>query len=312
MRPVIDMPRNTRQLAPRLVRSAILAMSLLCMPFAAGAKPYKAAEIYTFDSMLYGKYVMRMRVAKGGGVISAFFLFKNGSEQPEVFWEEVDIEAFGKNNAASWQSNIITGLDPRVTSEQVHNAGVSLGDDYHTFTLEWAPNSVTWSIDGNAVRTANAANSDQADDLVNPSQIRFNVWPSENVDWAGAWDDSILPVTMLVDWVEYYPWNGAGFDVAPQWRDDFNSFDTTRWAKADWTFDGNRADFTPQNAYIQNGNLVLAITRDAPSGASSGSSSGGGSGSGAGTGLLAVGFLSFIFRIFFRCKNPQRCKKPSC
>lgn len=278
-------------------------MSLLCVPFAAVAKPYKAAEVYTLDAMLYGKYVMRMRVAKGGGIISAFFLWKNNSELPEVFWEEVDIEAFGKNNAESWQSNIITGLNPRVTSEQTHTAGFSLGEDYHVFTLEWAPGSVTWSVDGNVVRTANAANSDQADDLVNPSQMRFNFWASESVEWAGIWDDSILPVYMLVDWAEYYPWNGTGFNAAPQWRDDFDTFDTTRWGKADWTFDGNRADLTPQNAYVQNGSLVLAMTREAPGGASSGSTgspSSGGSGSGGGTGLLAVAFLSFVFRIVFR------------
>lgn len=90
---------------------------------------------------------------------------------------------------------------------------------------------------------------------------------------------------MLVDWVEYYPWNGAGFDPSPAWRDDFDTFDSNRWGKADWTFGGNRADFIPQNAYVQNGSLVLALTRETQntsSSSSSSSSSSGGSGSGGG------------------------------
>ena len=38
------------------------------------AKPYKGAEIFTSDAEMYGKYVIRMRAAKGSGVISNFFL----------------------------------------------------------------------------------------------------------------------------------------------------------------------------------------------------------------------------------------------
>lgn len=153
----------------------------IAFPLVAGAKPYKAAEIYTHEATLYGKYVMHMRAAKGSGLISAFFLWKNGSELPEVPWEEVDIEVMGKDNAESWQSNIITGLgSSRATSEQEHLADFSFGDDYHTFTLEWTPNSLTWSVDGEIVRTANTMNNEQVDDLVSPAEMRFNVWPSES------------------------------------------------------------------------------------------------------------------------------------
>ena len=51
----------------------------------ASAKPYKAAEIYSKQAYKYGRYEMRMRVAKGSGVLSTFFTYKNGSEQPGVF-----------------------------------------------------------------------------------------------------------------------------------------------------------------------------------------------------------------------------------
>src|SRR5688572_17535372 len=210
------------RLTSYLARAVLAAAHIACFPFAAVAKPYKSAEIFTSSSTLYGKYVVRMRTAKGSGVISNFFTWKEGSELSGAFWEEIDVEVFGKNNGTSWQSNIITGTGTRVTSEQVHNAGSSFGDGYHTFTLEWSPNTVRWLVDGQVMRTTTGG---QASQLTSPAQFRFNIWPPNIASWVGAFSDSILPVYMFVNWVEYYSWNGSGFSASPSWRDDFNSFD---------------------------------------------------------------------------------------
>ena len=56
---------------------------------------------------------------------------------------------------------------------------------------------------------------------------------------------------MFVNWIEFHRWNGSGFELV--WRDDFNSFDSNRWGKADWTFTENRADFSPNNVVVKNG-----------------------------------------------------------
>jgi beta-glucanase (GH16 family) len=80
----------------KFLTSSLLTAVLLCLPFTLAAKQYKGAEIYTLAAEgPYGKYEMRMRAAKGSGLISAFFLWKDGSEQPGGPWEEVDIEIFG-------------------------------------------------------------------------------------------------------------------------------------------------------------------------------------------------------------------------
>ena len=245
-------------------QSCLLAAALIAgYPLEAAAKPYKGAEIFTHDSQLYGKYVVRMRTAKGSGVISNFFTWKEGSELSGMFWEEIDVEVFGKNNGQSLQSNIISGMGTRTTSEQVHNHGFSFGDSYHTFTLEWTPSYVRWLVDGQVIRTTSGG---QARQLVSPAQFRFNIWPPNNPGWVGSWSNAILPVQMFVNWVEYYSWNGGGFNSSPTWRDDFNSFDTTRWGTADWTFTENLADFSPSNAVTKNGYLVLAITREGQEG----------------------------------------------
>ncbi|HEY7772939.1 MAG TPA: family 16 glycosylhydrolase [Marinagarivorans sp.] len=227
----------------------------------AAAKPYKGAEIFTTDEGLYGKFVIRMQAAKASGVISNFFLWKDGSELDGVPWEEVDIEVFGKNNANSWQSNIISGLDTKQYSEQVHTINSSFADAYHTFAMEWTPDQVRWLVDGEVIRTTNGG---QARDLISPAQARINFWPPENPAWVGDWNDSVLPLYMFVNWVEFYSWNGSGFDL--KWRDDFDSFNTSRWGTADWTFAENRADFSPANVVVKNGYLVLALTREGQEG----------------------------------------------
>ncbi len=223
------------------------------------AKPYKGAEIYSADSTKYGRYVMRMRMAEGSGLLSTFFTYKNGSEASGAVWEEIDIEVLGKNDAYQMQSNIIVGA-PRQTTEGLHTASQSLADDYHTYVLEWTPDYVAWFIDGQQVRRINGSNF--VTSLVNPQSMRFNIWASTSESWVGAFSPSILPVYQFVNYMEYYAYNTSTKSFTFSWRDDFNSFDTNRWSKADWTFDGNYVDFDPANVVIQNGTLILALTTE--------------------------------------------------
>ncbi|RYY01547.1 MAG: glycosyl hydrolase family protein [Gammaproteobacteria bacterium] len=223
------------------------------------AKPYKGAEIYSAEPAKYGRYVMRMRMAKGSGLLSTFFTYKNGSEVSGALWEEIDIEVLGKNDAYQMQSNIIVG-SPRQTTEVLHTASQSLADDYHTYTLEWTPDYVAWFIDGQQVRKINGGNF--VTSLVNSQTMRFNIWASTSESWVGAFNASVLPVYQFVNYMEYYAYNASNKNFTLAWRDDFNNFDTNRWAKADWTFDGNYVDFDPANVVIKDGTLVLALTTE--------------------------------------------------
>lgn len=244
-------------------RSIYFLITTLCIAiFSAGyasAKPYKGAEIYSAESTKYGRYVMRMRMAEGSGLLSTFFTYKNGSEASGAIWEEIDIEVLGKNDAYQMQSNIIVG-SPRQTTEGLHTASQSLADDYHTYVLEWTPDYVAWFIDGQQVRRINGSNF--VTGLVNPQSMRFNIWASTSEPWVGAFNPSILPVYQFVNYMEYYTYNTSTKSFTFSWRDDFNNFDTNRWSKADWTFDGNYVDFDPANVVIQNGTLILALTTE--------------------------------------------------
>ncbi|WP_062058450.1 glycoside hydrolase family 16 protein [Cellvibrio sp. OA-2007] len=245
----------------RRILGMLLAISMGLLSHLAIAKPYKGAEIYSSDSYLYGRFEMRMRVAKASGVLSTFFTYKNGSEVGNTFWEEIDIEVFGKNNATQWQSNIILGSSrPTIHTEQVHTANTSLADAYHTYVLEWTPDYVAWYLDGVEVRRITGTST--VTSLTNPQSLRFNLWSHESVAWVGAWDDAVLPVYQFINYIEYKPYNATTKTFESGWRDDFNSFDSARWGKANWTFDMNRVDFAPENVVVKNGILVLALTKE--------------------------------------------------
>jgi beta-glucanase (GH16 family) len=226
----------------------------------AEAKPYKGAEVYSRNTYKYGRMEMRMRMIRGSSLLSTFFTYKNGSELASTPWEEIDLEVFGQNDAKMWQSNIITNF-PKDNSQDFHKTDVSLADDYHTYTVEWAPDYVLWMVDGQEVLKTEGG---PTKDLTNPHSLRFNAWSSETASWAGEFDESVLPAYQFVSWFKYYRYENGKFVL--DWADDFKKFDETRWAKANWSFGGNRVDFDVTNAVVKDGTLVLAITKEGETG----------------------------------------------
>lgn len=250
----------------RVIRwSLLLAAGLFTASL--NAKPYKAAEIYSNQTYHYGRYEVRMKVAKGSGVLSTFFTYKNGSEIGNTFWEEIDTEVFGKNNATQWQSNVIIGSSrPTTKTEGLHTASASLGDGYHTYVTEWTPNYIAWFVDGGEVRRITGGQF--VTSLTSNQDIRFNIWAANIAEWVGAFNANILPVYQFVNYIEYKPYSAStgGFTTTGSWRDDFNSFNTSRWSKANWTFTENYADFDTNNVVVKDGTLVLALTREGATG----------------------------------------------
>jgi len=254
--PIASTNRSLCSRMPLLVFAGAALAGLLAGTSPAHGKPYKGAEVYSIKSVQYGRMEMRMRMIRGSGLVSTFFTYKNGSELAGSLWEEIDMEVLGKNDAKTWQSNLITG-SPRQTSEQFYTSPTSLADDYHTYQIEWTPDYVSWSFDGNEVRRTQGG---QASQLTHAHSLRFNAWASESTGWVGNLDESALPAYQFVNWIKYYRYENGEF--ALDFTDDFDTFDPSRWLKGNWTFEGNRVDFDPRNAVVQDGTLILAITKE--------------------------------------------------
>lgn len=222
------------------------------------------AELFSRSAVKFGRWEIRMKVASSPGTVSSFFTYNNdsylGAPHP---WREIDIEILGKNPGA-FQSNLITGnAASKETSESLHGLP-GLADGFHTFVLDWTPDSIVWRLDGKVRRKTE--NDPQVVDLRDSAQsYRMNLWASSSADWVGAFDISKLPVAQVVNWMRYSRYTpGAGPDKSDftfEWLDDFDRIDKTRWSMGDWTFEGNLAQFDAANVIAKDGYMALLLTK---------------------------------------------------
>lgn len=232
----------------------------------AGAATLDGAELYSKETVKYGRWEMRMKVAATPGSVSTFFTYHNDSYKgaPEP-WREIDIEVLGKNGNG-FQSNLITGFAAnRTMSEVFHTTTEDLTAGFHTYVLDWTPDSIVYRLDGKTLRTILGTNA-QVKDLADRAQsYRMNLWASSSAGWVGALDESKLPIVQTVNWMTYSaytPGQGpGGSNFTQKWTDDFTNLDAGRWALANWTFDGNLADFVPGNARVSGGYLMLVLSK---------------------------------------------------
>jgi endo-1,3-1,4-beta-glycanase ExoK len=251
-------------------RMLIIALGMGLFAGTAGgawaATTLNGAEIYSNESVKYGRWEIRMQAAAMPGSVSAFFTFYNnsylGSPEP---WREIDIEILGKNGNG-FQSNLITGnAASKTNSEAFHASASDLSKGFHTYVLDWTPDSIVYRFDGKTVRK-NPGAEPQVKDLSGLAQsYRMNLWASTAASWAGTLDPDRLPIAQTVNWIaysSYTPGQGPdGSDFTPQWTDDFNTLNRQRWSLGTWTFDGNMADFTQDNALVSGGYLTLILSK---------------------------------------------------
>jgi hypothetical protein len=80
-----------------------------------------------------------------------------------------------------------------------------------------------------------------------------------------------MPWYTRYEYVEAYDYKGkdeeTGEDLFElRFKDDFDNLDTERWALGNHSFDDNSATFVPENAYVEEGNLVLKMEKIGGSG----------------------------------------------
>src|SRR5262245_43712852 len=122
--------------------SSLAVLAITCMPEVAYA--VSSAEFYGSTAYGYGRVEARIRFAAGDGVISAFFLWKNGSEMPGTFWNELDFEKLGAD--CHVETNAIYGNPATNHNQRAQAPGDPCGG-YHTYTYEWTSEAIVWAVD---------------------------------------------------------------------------------------------------------------------------------------------------------------------
>ena len=169
---------------------------------------YTSARIKTQGllSARYGRIEARIRLPFGQGIWPAFWAL--GTNIPSVGWPqcgEIDImENIGREPSINHGSihgpgysggNSVTGLFTLP-------GGIRFSDDFHVFAIQWAAQTITFSVDGTAYRTVTPSSLPPGASWVfdNPFFLILNVAVGGN--FPGNPDASTqFPQEMIVDYV---------------------------------------------------------------------------------------------------------------
>nr|WP_243870294.1 lectin [Streptomyces liangshanensis] len=170
-----------------------------------GRCEYTSARLNTAGkfSAQYGRVESRIKIPRGQGIWPAFWMLGNGGGG----WPaqgEIDV-----------MENV--GFEPSTVHGTLHGPGYSgaegigagytlpggqqFADAFHTFAIDWAPDSITWSVDGNVYQRRTPA------DLGGDSWV-FNksFFMILNLAVGGYWPgdpngSTVLPQYMVIDYV---------------------------------------------------------------------------------------------------------------
>lgn len=174
-------------------------MTLTVAPDAAGTKPpYQSGEYRTAGFYGYGRYEVRMKAAKGSGLVSSFFTYTGPSDKKP--WDEIDIEFLGKDTTKMQANYFTNGVGGH---ERLVDLGFDASADFHQYAIEWLPGAINWYVDGTLVYSAKGKPKSMP---TNPGKIMVNLWPGTGVDsLLGPFDPAILPVTAQYDSISFTP-----------------------------------------------------------------------------------------------------------
>ena len=122
-----------------------------------GRCEYTSARLNTSGrfTQTYGHFEARMKIPRGQGMWPAFWML--GNDIGNVGWPtsgEIDIM-----ENVGFEPNTVHGTlhGPGYSGAEGIGAGYSIGspfaDAFHVFAVDWSPNKITWSVDGNLYQT---------------------------------------------------------------------------------------------------------------------------------------------------------------
>ena len=178
-----------------------------------GTCKWVSSKLVTYKKVgfLYGRFEARVKGSLGQGVWPAFWLLgANIADRPWPGCGEIDImELKGQNEDTLWgtlhgpngSSGSTTTLDTDLTG-------------WHTYAIDWTPNSVTWYVDGvqyNKVTKAEYVGSSSPAVWVFDHEfyIILNLAMGGNFV-GGPTDETLDAANLTFDYVRYYTVDGVG------------------------------------------------------------------------------------------------------
>ncbi|KAL9115699.1 MAG: hypothetical protein Q9227_000067 [Pyrenula ochraceoflavens] len=152
--------------------------------------------------MWYGKATATLQTSGGKGVVTAFILLGDSKDEIDFEFVGADLQTAQTNFYSLGVTNYNNGGNASGIADTESN--------YHTYVIDWNPDTITWSIDDKEVRTLQRsstwnATANRYDYPQTPARVQLSLWPAGTsksapgtVAWAGG----------LIDWHSQYMSNG--------------------------------------------------------------------------------------------------------
>ncbi|QIW99574.1 hypothetical protein AMS68_005092 [Peltaster fructicola] len=146
----------------------------------------------------YGKISATLATSAGAGVVTAFIMMSDVKDEIDFEFVGVDLEHAQSNFYFQGITTYTNGANLSVSNTQ---------QNLHTYTIDWQPDTLTWAIDGNVMRTLKKSDTWNSTDNKyhypqTPSRIQLSLWPAGlpsngqgTIDWAGGlinWDSNLM------------------------------------------------------------------------------------------------------------------------
>lgn len=179
-----------------------------------GTCQYFSSRILTKGKLRfkYGRIETRIQFPSGTGTWPAFWLL--GSNIDAKSWPlsgEIDvIELRGREPNLAIGTVHGPGYSGAEGKTGVKRTAVSLADGFHVYAIDWAPNKITWYLDGKIFHTVTSKSVPKGKYVFNQDFfLIMNLAMGGEFD-GGQMDTSIEKAEYKIDYIRYYSLNGVG------------------------------------------------------------------------------------------------------
>jgi hypothetical protein len=190
-------PGNLAVFAPTNAHQADDALILNVREQSGTARDFTAAALASRATYRYGSFAAEIQSAAAPGIVTGFFLHRNGPRQ------EIDIE-FPGHRPQHMLVNVY--YNPGLPGDKFEygyrgtpvliDLGFDASSDFHLYEIEWRPELIRWRVDGRLVHER----VEWAPTPIpqHPMELNVNVWPTRSRKLAGELDPAALPVDARV------------------------------------------------------------------------------------------------------------------
>ena len=239
------------------------------------------AEIVSYETFGEGLMVTRAKIPAVSGTVSNFF-FYNRADLPFEGneWYEYDWEIRGAYPRNGWSQIRVRPEGETVLRDAPVNVATSINisnsllhwilirkDDQYIYDIRKNFDINTYNYNNKGAHGGNSASLLSAGPRVyNTGGSVADIPDSKRLDFSlgiTAFDNGFsgpLPngsynADFVVDFTRFYTFSGNNLNTSPQWQDEFNSLNYSKWQVANWSFSATQ--FTQNNIRFDDGKMIL-------------------------------------------------------